>query len=93
MQAEARAEAEALIASAAVEVEAAQREHRELLEHMAAQRKALEMECEETRKKLDAELAGMRAEAQSSIDEAWQEAQLEREQLLADAKQKAHEFR
>lgn len=92
MQAEARTEAEALIAGAAAEAEAAQREHRELLEHMAAQRKALEMECEELRKKLDAELAGMRAEAQTSIDEAWQEAQHEREQLLADAKQKAHEF-
>jgi tRNA A37 N6-isopentenylltransferase MiaA len=26
------------------------------------------------------------------IDEAWQQAQQEREQLLADAKQKAHEF-
>lgn len=92
MQAEARAEADALLADAAAEVEAARQEHRELLEHMAAQRKALEAECEETRKKLDADLAGMRAEAQSLIDEAWQQAQHEREQLLADAKQKAHEF-
>ncbi|OBB89688.1 DivIVA domain-containing protein [Mycobacterium sp. 852002-40037_SCH5390672] len=92
MQAEARAEADALIAGAEAEAEAAQREYRELLEHMAAQRRALQMECEETRKKLDAQLAGMRAEAQSLIDEAWQEACHEREQLLADAKQKAHEF-
>jgi cell division septum initiation protein DivIVA len=92
MQAEAHAETEALIASAAAEAETAQREHQELLEHMAAQRKALEMECAETKKKLDAELSGMRTEAQSLIDKAWQEAQHEREQLLADAKQKAHEF-
>lgn len=92
MQADARAEADALIADAAAEAEAARREHRELLEHMAAQRKALEVECEETRKKLEADLAGMRAEAQSLIDAAWQDARHEREQLLADAKQKAHEF-
>lgn len=92
MQAEARAEADALIADAAAEVEAARQEHRELLQHMAAQRKELEIECEETRKQLDADLARMRAEAQRLIDEAWQEAQHEREQLLADAKQKAHEF-
>jgi cell division septum initiation protein DivIVA len=92
MQADARAEADALIADAAAEAEAARREHRELLEHMAAQRKALEVECAETRKKLEADLADMRAEAQSSIDAAWQDAQHEREQLLADAKQKAHEF-
>ena len=34
----------------------------------------------------------MRAEAQSSIDEAWQEAQHQREQLLAEAKQQARLF-
>lgn len=92
MQDEARAEADALIADAVAEGEAARREHRELLEHMAVQRKALEMECEETRKKLDADLARMRAEAQALIDAASRDAQHEREQLLADAKQKAHEF-
>jgi cell division septum initiation protein DivIVA len=92
MQADARAEADALIASAQAESEATQQEHRELLAHMAAQRKALEMECAETRKKLDAELAEMRAEAQSLIDQAWQQAQDERERLLDDAKQKAREF-
>jgi cell division septum initiation protein DivIVA len=92
MHAEAQAEAEALIAAAEAEAEAAQREHRELLADIAAQRKALEAECEEIRKKLDAELAGTRAEAQSLIDEAWQEALNEREQLLADAKQQAHHF-
>jgi cell division septum initiation protein DivIVA len=89
MQNESRAEAEALIAQADAETEAAQREHRELLADIAAQRKALEIECAATRKDLDAELAGMRAQAQSSIDEAWQEAQHESEQLLADAKQRA----
>lgn len=89
MQNESRAEAEALIAQAEAETEAAQREHRELLADIAAQRKALEAECAATRKELDAELAGMRAQAQSSIDEAWQQAQDEREQLLADAKQRA----
>ncbi|TAM70931.1 cell division protein DivIVA [Mycobacterium sp.] len=92
MQAEARAEADSVIAGAAAEAEAAQQEYRELLAHMAAQRKALETECEQTRKELDTELAGMRAEAQSLIDEAWQEAQHKREQLLADAKEKAHHF-
>jgi cell division septum initiation protein DivIVA len=92
MQAEARTEADALIAAAAAEAEATQQQHRELLAHMDAQRKALEAECEQTRKELDTELAGTRAEAQSLIDEAWQEAQYEREQLLADAKEKAHDF-
>jgi cell division septum initiation protein DivIVA len=89
MQAEARAEAEALIAAAEAEAEAAQRKHKELLADMAAQRKALEAEYEETMEKLDAELARMRAETQSAIDEAWRDAQQEREQLLADAKQEA----
>ncbi len=78
MQAEARAEAEALIAAAEAEVEAEQQKHKELLADMAAQRKALETEYEETKKKLDAELAGMRAETQSASDES-----------LADAKQGA----
>ena len=89
MQAEAQAEAEALIAAAEAEAEAARRKHKQLLADMAAQQKALEAEYEETKKKLDAELAGMRAETQSAIDEAWQEAQQEREQLLADVKQGA----
>ncbi|MGZ4526515.1 MAG: cell division protein DivIVA [Mycobacterium sp.] len=92
MQDEARAEAGALIAGAEAEAEAAQREHRELLADMAAQRKALETECEATRKELDAELAGLRKEAKLLIDEAWQRAEREREQLLADAKQEADCF-
>jgi cell division septum initiation protein DivIVA len=78
MQAEARAEADALIAAAGVEVEAARRKREELLAEMAAQRKALEAESEETKEKLDAELAGLRADAQQA-----------RERLLADAQQRA----
>jgi len=93
MQAEARAESEALIAAAEAKNEAAQRKYKELLADIAAQRKALEAEYEETRKKLDAELATMRAETRSAIDEAWHNAQQEREQLLADAKQGADRYR
>jgi cell division septum initiation protein DivIVA len=78
MQAEARAEAAALIAAAEAEVEAEQRKHQELLADMTAQREALETEYEETKEKLDAELASLRADAQQA-----------REQLLADAKQRA----
>ncbi len=89
MQSESRAEVDALIAQAEAETEAAQREHRELLADIAAQRKAVETECAATRREFDAELARMRAEAQSSIDEAWQQAQHEREQLIAEAKQRA----
>ncbi|MBV9351139.1 MAG: DivIVA domain-containing protein [Mycobacterium sp.] len=93
MQAEAREEAEALIAAAEAEAEAAQRKHKEHLADMAAQRKVLEADYEETKKKLGAELARMRAETQSAIDAAWQGAQQEREQLLADAKQEADHYR
>jgi hypothetical protein len=35
----------------------------------------------------------MRAETQSEIDQAWQDAQQEREQLLADTKQEADFYR
>src|SRR6201997_729512 len=82
MDAEARGEAEA---------ETTQRERRELLADMAAQRKALETKCEETSKELDFELARMRAETQSEIDDAWQAAQREREQLLAEAREQARQ--
>lgn len=92
MQADARAEADALIAHAEAEADAAQQEHRELLAHMAAQRAAFETECAEARKRLEAELAATRAEAESSIDAARQAAQQERERLLAEARQKAREF-
>jgi cell division septum initiation protein DivIVA len=91
MQAEARAEAEAMIAAADAEAEATQRQRRQLLADMAAQQKALDIECEETSKELDSELARMRAETQSEIDDAWQAAQLEREQLLAEATEQARQ--
>lgn len=93
IQAEACAESEALIASAEAKNEAAQRKYKELLADTAAQRKALDAEYEETKKKQDAELAAMRAEAQSAIEDAWNTARQEHEQLLADAKQGADQYR
>jgi DivIVA domain-containing protein len=78
MQTEARAEAEALIAAAEADAEAARRKREELLADMAAQQKALEAEYEETKEELEAELASLRSDAQQA-----------REQLLADAKQRA----
>ena len=78
MQAEARAEADGLIAAAAAEAEESQRQREELLADMAAERKALEAEYEETKEMLEAELASLRDDAQKA-----------REQLLADAKQRA----
>lgn len=93
MQTEAREEADALIAAAEAEAEAARRKHTEVLADMAAEREALEADYEETKKKLDAELARMRAETQAEIDAAAQDAQHEREQLLADAKQAADFYR
>jgi DivIVA domain-containing protein len=91
MQAEARAEAQALIAAAEAEVEAERRKHEELLADMAAQRKALEAEYAETKKNLDAELASMRAETESAIDQAWQDAQQERERLVEQARRAVDE--
>jgi cell division septum initiation protein DivIVA len=93
MQAEARAEADALISEAQAEAEAERRKHEELLEDIAAQRKVIEGECDETRKRLEADLAGMRSETQSAIDEARRDAQQEREHLLADARQRADHYR
>ena len=78
MQAEARAEADGLIAAAAAEAEESERRREELLADMAAERKALEAEYEETKEMLEAELASLRDDAQRA-----------REQLLADAKQRA----
>ncbi|MEE6139460.1 cell division protein DivIVA [Mycobacterium sp. 050128] len=78
MQAEARAEAEALIAAAEAEIEAEQRKHREVLADLASQQKAMEAEYRETREKLEADLARMRDDAQKA-----------REQLLADARERA----
>ncbi|MCV7408891.1 cell division protein DivIVA [Mycobacterium florentinum] len=77
MQAEARAEAAALITAAEAEIEAEQRQHHEVLADMAAQQKAMEAEYRETKETLEAELAGMRDDAQRA-----------REQLLADAKER-----
>jgi cell division septum initiation protein DivIVA len=77
MQAEARAEAEALITAAEAEIEGEQRKHKEVLADMASQQKAMETEYRETREALEAELASMRDDAQQA-----------REQLLADAKQR-----
>ncbi|MBV8863251.1 MAG: DivIVA domain-containing protein [Mycobacterium sp.] len=82
MEAEARVEAEALIAAAEAEVEATQRKHQEELADMAAQREALDTEYQETKRQYDAELASLRADAQE-----------EREQLLADAIQEADHYR
>ncbi|ORW49298.1 cell division protein DivIVA [Mycobacterium paraense] len=93
MQAEARAEAEALIAAAQAGAEDAHREHQERLGEMAAERKALEGEYGEAKKKFEAELAKMRAETRSTIDEAWRDAQRERDLLLADAKREADHCR
>lgn len=93
MQAEARAEAEALIRAAEAEAEATRRKQEELLADLAAQLKALETEYAETKERLAAELADMRAETESAIDEAWQDAQQKREQLLADAKLEADHYR
>jgi cell division septum initiation protein DivIVA len=91
MQAEARAEAEALIASAEAEAEATRREHEEQLADMATQRKALEADYDETKKKLDADLAGMRAETQSAIDEAWRDARRESDHYRDQARRAADE--
>ncbi len=93
MQAEARAEADALIAATKAEAEAEQRKHEELLADMVAKQNALAAEYEKTKNELDAELARMRAETRSEIDEAREDAQQEREQLLADAKQEADYYR
>ena len=80
MRAEARAEADALIAEAEAQAKAEQRKHEELLADMAAKLKAQEAEHAEAREKLDAELAGMRADVQQEC-----------ERLLAEAKRAVDE--
>ena len=82
MEAEARAEAEALIGAAEAEVKASQRKNQQELADIAAQREALDTEYDETKRKYDAELSSLRADAQE-----------EREQLLADAIQEADHYR
>jgi DivIVA domain-containing protein len=93
IQAEAQAEAAALIAEAKAEAEAEQQKHKELLADLGAQLAARRAEYDEAKKKVAAELDRMTAENQSAIDEAWQDAQQEREQLLADAKLEADHYR
>jgi DivIVA domain-containing protein len=91
MQAEARAEAEALIAAAAAEAEESRRRHEERLADMAAQRESLEAEYEERKKAVDAELAGMRAETERAIEEAWREARREADHYRDQAQRAADE--
>jgi cell division septum initiation protein DivIVA len=91
MQAEARAEADALIAAAEAEAEDSRRKHEEQMADMAARRQALETEYEERKKNIDAELAGMRAETQRAIDEAWLEARREADHYRDQAQRAADE--
>jgi cell division septum initiation protein DivIVA len=93
MQAEANAEAAALIAAAKAEAEAVQQKHLEVLADLGEQVKSREVEYENAKEKLGAELDRMSAETQSAIAAAWQNAQEEREQLLADAKLEADQYR
>ncbi len=93
MQAEAQAEAEALIAEAKAEADAEQQRHKELLADLGAQLDARQAEYDEAKAKVAAELDRMSAENQSAIDEARENAQQEREQLLADAKLEADHYR
>lgn len=82
MQTEARAEAAALIAAAEAEVEAEQQKHKEQVADLVAQQKAMEAEYADSKEKLAAELARIRDDAQA-----------EREQLLADVKLEADHYR
>jgi cell division septum initiation protein DivIVA len=93
MQAEARAEAEALIAEAKAQADAERLKHKELLADLGAQLNARQAEYDDAKAKVAAELDRMTAENQSAIDEAWRDAQQEREQLLADAKLEADHYR
>jgi cell division septum initiation protein DivIVA len=89
MQAEARAEAEALIAATEAEAQATRKRQKELLAEIAKQRSTYDAERETTRKELDEELARMRTATESAIDEAWEDAQRKREELLAEARREA----
>lgn len=82
MQAEARAEADAMVAAAESEAKAAQQKHTEVLADLANRRTVLEAEYQETKQQLETELSDLRADAQEA-----------REQLLADAKQLADHYR
>lgn len=93
MQAEARAEAEELIAAAEAKAEAEQQKHEEELAELTARRDAMKATYHEAKKALDAELTRMQAETQSAIEDAWQDAQQARDELLADAKLEADHYR
>jgi DivIVA domain-containing protein len=93
MQAEAQADAAALIAEAKAEAEAEQQKHQERLADLDVRLQAREAKYEEAKEKLGAELDRMSAENQSAIKEALQDAQQEREQVLADAKLEADHYR
>jgi chromosome segregation ATPase len=82
MQAEARAEADALIAAAEAEIEAKQQKHKEQLADLDAQLKAREAEYAKAKEAFNAELDRMGTNAER-----------ERAQLLADAKQQAAQIR
>jgi chromosome segregation ATPase len=82
MQAEARAEADALIAAAQAEVEETERKRDQLLAEMTAEREAMEAEYQQAKDQLDAELASLRDDAEQA-----------RERLLAEAKQRADQHR
>jgi cell division septum initiation protein DivIVA len=93
LQAEGKAEAEALIAEAKAEVEAEQRKHEARLAELGEQVKARETEYEKAKENLGAELDRMTSETQSAISSAWQDAEEERDQLVADAKLEADHYR
>src|SRR4029077_8117932 len=79
MRAEAQAEARTLVAAAQAEADAELRKHKELLADLGAQLNARQAEYDEAKAKVAVELDRMTAENQSAIDEAWQDAQQERE--------------
>jgi cell division septum initiation protein DivIVA len=89
LQAEARAEADALIASAEAEAEASRREHEERMAQLTARREALQGDYDEKKKKLDAELADMRAETERAIEEAWRDARREADHYREQARRAA----
>jgi len=93
MRAEARAEADAVIADAEAEMQAEQRKHEDLLADMADRLKTQEVEYKETKEKLDADLTALRTEKETAIEEAWQKAQQERDRLLAEANEEATRLR
>jgi cell division septum initiation protein DivIVA len=91
LQAEARAEADALIASAEAEADASRREHEERIAQLTARREALQADYDEKKKKLDAELADMRAETERAIEEAWRDARREADHYREQARRAADE--